>query len=92
MNEKCKVTVNAVFRSKNNSNNKINISIESKNVTDIDEIFDQLIKKHEDLTKSLIDFVPEGVYNLTEIITMNTFIKTPEWLTLKMMFIKSTKQ
>ena len=54
--------------------------------TSIDKIFSQLIKRHEKLTED-INIIPKGVesltYNFTEIITMNTFVKTPEWLTLK---------
>ena len=89
MNEKCKVTVNTVFKLKKDRNDKINLCIEGKNTTDIHEILNQLIKKHEDLASSLkdIDFVPEGVesvtYSFTEIVIMNTFVRTPEWLALK---------
>ena len=56
------------------------------NSTDIDVIFDELIKKHHDLTESLkiIDLIPEGIesiiYNFTEIIMSNTFIESPEWI------------
>ena len=56
------------------------------NSTDIDVIFDELIKKHHDLTESLkiIDLIPAGIesiiYNFTEIIISNTFIESPEWI------------
>ena len=47
----CKInlTINIVFRSIKNFNDKRNLGIKSKTKTDIDEIFSQLIKKHEDL-------------------------------------------
>ena len=63
--------------------------IKCKGTTDIDEIFDQLIKKHNDLVKSLknIDLISEGIesitYNFTEIIKINTFVESPRWLKLK---------
>ena len=50
---KVKLNVNVVFRAIRNFNDKINLCIKSKNTTDIDKIFDQLIKKHEDSCKSL---------------------------------------
>ena len=88
MNEGCKVklTVDAVYRLKKDPNDKRTLHIKSKNTTDIDEIFSQLIKKHEELSKSLknIDLASEGIesitYNFTEIIKMNTFVESPEWL------------
>ena len=49
------------------------------------QLFSQLIKKHEELSESLgnIDLVSEGIepiiYNFTKL-TMNTFVKTPQWL------------
>ena len=54
---KVKLNVNIAFRSEKfkKSNDKINIYIKSKNTTDIDEIFAQLIEKHEKLNKSLKD-------------------------------------
>ena len=63
--------------------------IESEGTTDIDEILDQLINKHKEFIEPLKDtgFVPKGpesiIYNFTEIIAMNTFVKTLEWLTPK---------
>ena len=89
MNKKSKVTVNTVFRSKKDRNDKTNVCINSKNTTGIDEIFSQIIKKHDDLIETLkeIDFMSEGVesmtYTFSEIVTMNTFFETPEWLALK---------
>ena len=80
--EDCKVkfSVNVVFRSTKDFNYERTLCIKSKNTTDIDEIFDNLIKKHEDSSKSLknIDLVPEGIesliYSFTDIIRMNTFV------------------
>ena len=84
---KVKLDVSVVFRSEKfkKSNDKRNISIKSKNGTDIDEIFSQLIRKHEELPESLknINLIPEGIesitYNFTEIVITNTFIETPQW-------------
>ena len=47
-NHEVELNVNLVFRSKTNPNNECNIFISSKSA-DIDEVFDQLTKKHEDL-------------------------------------------
>ena len=88
MNEDCKVklTVDSVFRLKNDSNDKRTLHIKGKNTTDIDEIFHQLNKKHEELSKLLknIDLISEGIesitFNFTEIIRMNTFVESPEWI------------
>ena len=59
MTKHCKVKLNVivVFRLEKlkNSNDKRNITIKSKDTTDIDEIFSQLIEKHEELSKSLKD-------------------------------------
>ena len=84
----CKINliVNTVFKSTRNFNDKRTLQIKSKNTTDIDEIFDQLIKKHHELIESLnnVDLIPEGIesitYNFTEIIISNTFIESPEWI------------
>ena len=87
---KINLIVNTVFKSTRNFNNKITLQIKSKNTvelhsTDIDKIFDQLIKKHPQLIESLkdINFKPEGIesitYNLTETIISNTFLESPEW-------------
>ena len=71
---KVKLVVNFVFRSIKNFNDKRNIHIKIKNTTNIGEIFNQLIKKHENLYKSLkeIGLVSESIesitYNFTEII------------------------
>ena len=81
---KLKLTVNTVFKSIRNSNDKRTLQI--KSTANIDEIFDQLIKKHHDLTESLknVDLIPEGIesitYNFTEIIITDTFIESPEWI------------
>ena len=84
----CKINliVNTVFKSTRNFNDKRTLQIKSKNTTDIDEIFDQLIKKHHELIESLnnVDLIPEGIesitYNFTETIISNTFIESPEWI------------
>ena len=59
----CKVKlVNYVFEFKKNPNDECNVFIESEGTTDIDEIFDQLIKKHKEFIEPLKDtgFVPKG--------------------------------
>ena len=52
---KVKLDVIVVFRAEKfkKSNDKRKISIKSKNTTDINEIFSQLIEKHEELSESL---------------------------------------
>ena len=61
----CKVNlnVNAVLRSTRNANDKRTLFIKSNDISDIDEIFDQLIKKYEKLIKSLkdISLISEGL-------------------------------
>ena len=61
----CKVRlgINCIFAIKKNPNDECNIFIESEDTTDIDEIFDQLIKKHKKLTESLkdISFIPKAL-------------------------------
>ena len=80
------INVNIVFKSTRNFNDKRTVQIKSKNTTDIDEIFDQLIKKHHDLTEFLknVDLISEGIEsitcNFTEIIISNTFIESPDWI------------
>ena len=60
--------------------------IESEDTTDIDKIFNQLIKKHEELIESLenIKFLSKGIESITyifnKIIITNTFVESPEWL------------
>ena len=84
----CKINLNvdAVFKSTKNFNDKRTIQIRNKDTTDIDEIFDELIKKHHDLTESLknTDLIPEGIesiiYNFTEVAVSETFIETPQWI------------
>ena len=80
----CKVSlsVNIVFKSIKNFNDKRNLCIKSDITTDIDEIFSQLIKKYKDLCESLknIDLILKGIklitYSFNEIIRMNTFVKS----------------
>ena len=71
------LNVNFVLRSKTNPNNECNNFITSKSA-DIDEVFDQLIKKHEDLNN--INFLLKGVDNFTKIIMKNTFIESLDWI------------
>ena len=83
----CNISVDAVFRSIRNPNDIITLQIKSKDTTDIDEIFDQLIKKH-DLTESLKNVdLTEGTEsitcNFTKIIISDTFIESPEWIKIK---------
>ena len=61
-NYKAELNVNLVFGSKTNSNDECNVFIKTKS-TDIGEIFDQLIGKHEDLTN--INFLFKGVESIT---------------------------
>ena len=89
MSDCCKVTlnVNVVFRSERlkKSNDKINIYIKSKNTTDIDEIFSQLIEDHEKLSESLkdINFISEGIESITYNFTV---------ISSNVMYNQSTKQ
>ena len=75
------LNANLVFRSKTNPDNRCNIFITSIS-GDVDEVFDQLIKKHEDLKN--INFFLKGVesitYSFTKIIVKNTFIESPGWI------------
>ena len=80
-NYEVELSVNFVLGSKINPNNAYNIFIKAKSA-DIDEVFDQLIKKHEDLKN--INFVLKGVesmtYNFRKIIITNIFIESPVWI------------
>ena len=83
---KVKISVNIVCRSKTNPNDESNVFVDSEDTTHINEIFDQLIKKREELTEPLkfFDFLPKGiepiVYSFTKIVITNTFIESPTWL------------
>ena len=82
---KVKLNVNAVFRQERlkKSNGKISVYIKSKNTTDIDEIFSQLIEKQEELTESLkhLNFTSESIESIVYNFTLaNTFIETREWI------------
>ena len=57
-NYEAELSVNFVLGSEINPNDQCNVFINAKSA-DIDEVFDQLIKKHEDLKN--IDFVLKGV-------------------------------
>ena len=77
--------MNVVFRQEKfkKSNDNINVYIKSKNTTDIDEIFNQLIEKHEELSESLkhLDFISEGIESIIyNFVITNTFINPPEWI------------
>ena len=61
-NYEVELNVNLVFRSKTNSNDECNMFIKAKSA-DIDQILDQLIKKHEDLKN--INSVLKGVESKT---------------------------
>ena len=49
-----KLSVNVVFITKINPNNKCYVFIESDNKTNVDEIFDELIKKCKSLRKKTL--------------------------------------
>ena len=61
-NYEAELNVNLVFGSKTSPNDDCNVFIKTKSA-DIDEIFDQLIKKHEDLKN--IDLVLKGAESIT---------------------------
>ena len=75
-NYEVKLNVSLVLRSKNNPIDECNIFIKTKSA-DIDEVSDQLIKKHEDLKD--INFLLKGVESITcsftKIIVKSTFIE-----------------
>ena len=78
-NYEAEVNVNLVFGSKTNSNDECNVFMKTKSAG-IDEIFDQLIKKHKDLKN--IGFLLKGVesitYSFIKIIIENTFVESPD--------------
>ena len=80
-NHEVELNVNRVFRSKANPNKECNIFIASKSAA-LDEVFDQLIEKHEDLKN--INFLLKGTESITyifaKIIVKNTFIESPDWI------------
>ena len=75
------LSFNFALGSKVNPNNECNVFIKEKSA-DIEEVFDQLIKKHEDLKN--IDFVLKGVesvtYDFMKIIIKTKFIESPTWI------------
>ena len=81
MTEYCKIKLDVivVFRSEKlkKPNDKRNISIKSKNTTDIDDIFSQLIKKHEELSESLRDvgLISEGIKSIIYNFTITNTLK-----------------
>ena len=80
-NYKVELNVNRIFGSKNYPKDECNIFIKTKSA-DIDEVLDQLIKKHEDLKdiNFLLKDVESITYSFTKIIVKNTFIKSPDWI------------
>ena len=92
-NHEVELNVNLVYRSKTNPYNECNIFITSKSA-DIDEVFDLLIKKSEDL--KIIVFLLKDVesitYSFTKIIVKITFIESRDWIKNKNMYDQSTKQ
>ena len=81
------------FGSKNNRNDECNLFITTKSA-DIDEVFNQLIKKHDVLKN--INFLLKGVesitYSFTKIIVENTFIESPDRIRNKKCTINSQNQ
>ena len=75
------LSFNFALGSKVNPNNECNVFIKEK-LADIEEVFDQLIKKHKDLKN--IDFVLKGVesvtYDFMKIIIKTKFIESPTWI------------
>ena len=69
------LNVNLIFGSKTNSNDECNVFIKTKSA-DIDEIFDQLIKKHE--TRFLLKGGESITYSFIKTIIKNTFLESPE--------------
>ena len=80
-NHEVELNVNLGFRSKTNPNNECNIFISSKSA-DIDEMFDQLIKKNNDLKdiNVLLKGVESITYSFTKIIVKNTFTESLDWI------------
>ena len=80
-NYKAELNVSLVFGSKTNPNDDCNVFIKTKSAG-IDEMFDELIKKHETLKN--IGFLLKGAesitYNFTKIIIENTFVESPDWI------------
>ena len=89
-NHKVELNNNLAFRSKTNPNNECIILITSTSA-DIDEVFDQLIKKYEDLKIINIKGVESITYSFITIVK-NTFLESPDWIKNKKMHDQSTKQ
>ena len=95
-NYEAELNVNLVFGSKTNPNDECNVFIKAKSA-DIDELFDQLNKKHEDLKninfllKGIESFAVNYTYSFIKIIIKNTFVETPEWIKNKKSTINQNK-
>ena len=92
-NYEVELNVNLVFRSEINPNNECNIFIKTKSAN-IDEVFGQLIKKHQDLKN--INFSLKGLesitYSFTKFIVKNIFIESPDWIKNKKCTINEQNQ
>ena len=80
------LAMNVIFNSTRNSNNKRTLHIKTKASDDIDELFGLLIKKHEDISKSLknINLKSEGVESISiGLKQQQTYIQSPQWLASK---------
>ena len=81
--------MHVIFNLTTNSNDKRTLLIKTKTSNDIDELFDLLIKNHEEYSKSLktIGLQSKGVESVDislEQQTVNTtYIQSPQWLTSK---------
>ena len=86
---KIKLTMNVIFNSAKNFNDKRTLHIKTKASDDIDKLLDLLIKKHEDISESLknISLKSEGVesidINLEQQNISTAYIQSPQWLTSK---------
>ena len=83
---KINLAMNVIFNSTRNSNNKRTLHIKTKASDDIDELFGLLIKKHEDISKSLknINLKSEGVESISiGLKQQQTYIQSPQWLASK---------
>ena len=80
-NHEAELNVSLVLGSKTNPNDECNMFIKTRSA-DIDEVFNQLIKKQETLEKTsfLIKGVESITYSFTKIIIKNTFVESPDWI------------
>ena len=86
---KIKLTMNVIFNSAKNFNDKRTLHIKTKASDDIDKLLDLLIKKHEDISESLknISLKSEGVesidINLEQQNISTAYIQSLQWSTSK---------